>query len=71
MLVVLIEQVKPKHLPAHCLMRKPRKTLSDSLRDVNAYALSETVAVTLPEANALTLSQDLTRCHWSSDAQHI
>lgn len=50
--VVLQEQVKPKHLAAHCLMRRPRKTLSVSLRDVNAYALSETVAYTLPEANA-------------------
>lgn len=50
--VVVQEQVKPTDLAARCLLQRPRKTLRDSLRDVNAYALSNTIADTLPEANA-------------------
>jgi len=71
MLVVALEQVKPKHLAAHCLMWKPGKTLGDSLRDVKAHALADTMADTLLEAKALTVSIDRTRCNCSSNAQHI
>jgi len=49
MLVVALEQVKPKNSAAQCLMGRPRKTLGDSLRDVKAHALADTIADMLPE----------------------
>lgn len=50
--VIVQEKVKPKHLAAHSSMRRLGKTLSDSLRDVKAYALGDTIPDTVPEANA-------------------
>ena len=52
MLVVALEQVKNKHLAAHCLMWRPRQIFGDSLRDVQAHVLADTTPDTLAEAKA-------------------
>ena len=53
---VALEQVKPKHLAGNWLMCRPRQTLGDSLSDLKTHALADTMADTLPELKASTLS---------------
>ena len=53
---VALEQVKPKHLAGNWLMCRPRQTLGDSLSDLKTHALTDTMADTLPELKASTLS---------------
>ena len=51
-LAVPLEQVKAKHLAEHWLKRRTSKTFGDSLSDVEAHALFDTMADLLPEAKA-------------------
>ena len=51
-LAVPLEQVKAKHLAEHWLKWRPSKTLGDSVSDVEAHALFDTMADLLPEAKA-------------------
>ena len=51
-LAAVPEQAKPEHLRAYWVMWRPKETVGDSLSDVEAHALADTVADTLPKAKA-------------------
>lgn len=51
-LTAAVDQAKPKYLVAYWVMRRPRQKPSDSLSDVEAHALADTVADTIPNAKA-------------------
>ena len=52
MLPVGLEQVKPKHLAAHWVIWRARETLGNSVSDVEAQALADTMADAVLEAKA-------------------
>ena len=51
-LAAAVEQAKPKYLVAYWVMWRPRQKPSDSLSDVEAHALADTVADTIPKAKS-------------------
>ena len=52
MLVVALQAALPQDMAAQMVIWRPREKLGDSLSNVKAHALADSMADTLPEAKA-------------------